>query len=209
MKIREESFTIVIAGNWNKYILTPEWVSKNLFDAAELKVEIPISMNLPPRFADKEIRFIPSNNSVILVPLILTDDVLNKAEVMAVKLIEKLPYTPIGAFGINFGFIEDNPEAPLCALFNTSDQEPLSTFGCDIKSCIISRKLEFEGKTINLTITNDESSNISFDFNFHYEIANSEDAIRLLGNEFLADKAHALNIMRTVYNSEICEEVTE
>lgn len=209
MKIRDESLTIVIAGNWNKYILTPEWVSKNLFDAAELKVEIPISMNLPPRFADKEIRFIPSNNSVILVPLILTDEVLNKVEAMAVKLIEKLPYTPIGAFGINFGFIEDNPEASLCALFNTSDQEPLSTFGCDIKSCIISRKLEFEGKTINLTITNDEASNISFDFNFHYEIANSEDAIKLLGTEFLTDKAHALNIMKTVYGSEICEEVSE
>jgi len=209
MKIKEESWNIVIAGKWNRYILTPEWVGKNIFAQPDLQVEFSLNLSLPPRFASNEIRFYPSNEAVIFAPIVLEDAILSKTELMAAKLIQELKHTPISAFGMNFGFIDTEANPALCSIFDTNDKEQLSGIGCEIKNSIINRKIIFEDKLINLSITNDEESNISFDFNFHYELNGAPGAESLTGNEFVENRNRAYKILKDAYNIEVSQEAEE
>lgn len=209
MKIKEESWNIVIAGKWNRYILTPDWVGKNIFEQQDLKVEFSMNMSLPPRFAASDVRFYPANEAVIFAPVLLDDATLSKAELMAAKLIQELKHTPITAFGINFGFIDAEPDAALCALFDTTDKDRLGGVGCEIKTSVITRMISFENRVVNLAIANDEAGNITFDFNFHYDVNGASGAEKLTGNEFKENKARAYRILKDAYNIEVTEEVAE
>lgn len=209
MKIKEESWNIVIAGKWNRYILTPEWVGKNIFEQQELKVEFSMSLPLPPRFTASGVRFYPSTDAVIFAPIQLNDETLSRAETMAAKLITELKHTPITAFGINFGFIDTEPDAGLCALFDTKDKERLSEIGCDVKNNVIIRKVVFENKVLNLSITNDEEGSVVFEFNFHYELDGTTGVENLTGNEFKDNKDRVYRILKNAYNIDVAEEVAE
>lgn len=209
MKIKDESFNIVIAGKWNRYILTPDWVGKNILEQQDLKVEFSMNMSLPPRFATNEVRFYPANDAVIFAPILLDDTILSKTELMAAKLIQELKHTPISAFGINFGFIDTVPDAALCSLFDTTDKERLGGIGCEIKTSVITRSILFENRLVNLTITNDNDANVIFEFNFHYELNGSSGAEILTGNEFKDNRSRAYRILKDAYNIDVSEEVEE
>jgi len=43
MKIILGSWSLVLAGKWNRHILTPKWVSDNLFEDENIGVEFPIN----------------------------------------------------------------------------------------------------------------------------------------------------------------------
>jgi hypothetical protein len=204
MKINAPGWTIVLAGNWNRYILSPQWSAKNIFDLEELKVEFALNLSMPPRFSSPDVTMIPSNNAVIFLPLQHDDECLQKAEQIAHNLIEKLPYTPMSAFGVNFSFIEDSPEAGLLSIFNFSDKTKLDEFGCEVKETSITRKIQLEGKIINLTVNNVEAG-IIVEFNFHYEVRDASHAMEQLQGQVVLNKNLAYKMLSEIYNINVQE----
>jgi hypothetical protein len=199
MKINPPGWTIFLAGNWNRFILSPQWSAKNIYDLDELKVEFALNLSLPPRFSSPDVAMVPSSNSVVFMPLQFDDVCLQKAEQFAHNLIDKLPYTPMNAFGINFGFIEENPDADLMSIFDSSDRTKLVEFGCEVDEASIKRKIKYGENIINLTVKKAEEG-IVFNFNFHYEVRDASHANEQLKGQVLINKNLAYKMLAEIYN---------
>ncbi|MBI2354310.1 MAG: hypothetical protein HYV06_04645 [Deltaproteobacteria bacterium] len=204
MKINSNGWTIVLAGNWNRHILSPEWAAKHIFAVEKLKVEFALNIALAPRFSSPDVAMMPSENAVVFMPLQQTDECLLKTEQFVHNLINKLPYTPMSAFGINFSFIENNPDSDLLALFNIKDGQGMNDFGCEVRGSGIIRQLQIEGTTLNLSIGHSEEG-ISFDFNFHYDVSDAARANELLEGQAVANKVMAYRMLSEIYHLEVEE----
>lgn len=207
MKIKDSSWTIVILGNWNKYILSPAWTAKNIFEEPQLKLEFALNLGLPPRYTSQKsnIMLIPSDYMITFVALEPTDEYLQAMEDMAYKLVDILSYTPITAFGINFGFIEEASSKDLYKLFELSDITPLSDFGSDLKNTSIRRQLTVDQRILNLTTSWSEGG-ISFEFNFHYNVKDSDELKNKIKGNVIQSKNIAENLLKTVYKLDELEE---
>lgn len=201
MKIADDTWTIVLAGNWNRYVLSPEWTARHVFDQPGLTVEFPLDLKLPFRYSSPDVRIVPSSNMVVFVALKHENSVLELMENMAIKLVDKLQYTPATAFGINFGFVEDIEKAGLSDLFKLSDIGRLSDYGCGITETSISRRLIVEDKVLNLSIKHNVDK-VYFNFNFHYDVKDAPEIRSKIGGEVLKNKIVAESILKTVYKLE-------
>lgn len=141
MKAIRDAWNVVLAGNWNLAIFSPNWLSKNLFGSESITIEFPLVPGLPPRFTAEGVTVLPSTDCVMLAPKTLTDDALKRTEGMACKLLNLLPHTPISALGVNFGFLEKEPSEELLQHFVDRDETSLADAGFEILIRTFSRKL--------------------------------------------------------------------
>src|SRR4030042_1937850 len=152
MKIKDESCTIVLIGNWNKYILSPGWSAKNIFNEPKLQVEIALDLGLPPRYTSEQthVRMIPAADNVTFVAL-------------------------------------------------QNDNECLSSYGCQFTFNSVRRRLIVQNRTLNLAISQ-KGREIIFDFNFHYDVAGTEEVKAKIKNSIVENKKIAENLLKSVYN---------
>jgi hypothetical protein len=105
MNIKEIS--IVLSGQWNTSLFTPNWVFKNVFHMKEgEEAEVGIdNNNFKLVYKVNGISFIP-NESLLEIKITdgFTDDKLRYASKTALEIIQLLPHTPNLAVGINFKF---------------------------------------------------------------------------------------------------------
>lgn len=200
MKIKEESCTIVLLGNWNKYILSPGWSAKNIYDEPGLGVEIALDLGLPPRYTSEQshVRMIPTEDSVTFVALQHDDECLQKMENLAYTLVDKLSYTPVRAFGVNFGFVDESGKSDLLGIFKFPDNELLNSAGCQLTFSSIRRRLIIENRTVNLAISN-KADEVSFDFNFHYSVSGTSEVISKIKDSVIENKKIAESLLRNGY----------
>jgi len=210
MKIKDEGCTVVIIGNWNTYILSPQWVAKNIFETDKIQVEFALNLGLPPRYSTAELRLVPTDSRITLFALSYSDTVFADMVNITKKLADKLPYTPVTGFGINFSFTESSDKANLNRLFDFPDTKALSDFGCVIKDNSIRRGLIVDNKVLNLKIGQD-GDKISFDLNFHYEVKSASEIGEKIDGAVVANKNIALSLLKSVYDLdyELEEEVVE
>ncbi len=170
MKIPDETSTIVLLGNWNPYILTPEWVGKHIFKEDKIRAEFLIGPKPLFRLRARGCTIITSEDRVTIVADMTTENSLLEIGRLARTLREKLPLTPIHATGFNYAFVETFAEEELLSLFDFPDKEKMPP-GMPIERFEVSRRLTADGYSINLKISNEASSeDVRFDFNFHYQI---------------------------------------
>lgn len=198
MKIKDESYSVVLVGKWNKYILSPEWSAGNIFNVERLQVEFGINVGLPSRYSANNIRMVPTDDAVVFSALAYDDDTLALLEELPVSLLQKLKFTPIVACGINFGFSENIEDTDVSELFNFSDNSKLIEMGCVIDSNSISRSLMFGDKQLNLNISQLDSK-VNFEFNFHYDVKSVDAAITCI-RDFKHNKDLVFEILTTKYN---------
>ena len=200
MKIKEESCTIVLLGNWNRYILSPGWCAKNIFNEPRLEVEIALDLGLPPRYtsAQSHSRMIPTEDNVTFVALQSTNECLQKMENLAHELVSKLSYTPVKAFGTNIGFVDDASINDLLGIFKFLDSEQLTNFGCQFTFNSIRRRLIVENRTLNLTISH-KGSEVFFDFNFHFDVSSTNEILIKIKDSVVENKIIAENLLKSVY----------
>lgn len=198
MKVKQDSTNLVIAGKWNKYILSPDWLAKHIFDKSEIKVEFSFTLDLPPRFTCDNIRIVPTEDRITFIALEYLNDVLEKIENMAYILTDLLPFTPIAAFGTNFAYIEEEAKMDLLDIFELKDNNKLSDYDVTIEKYSIRRKLLIEEQALNFDILQ-EGENVVFGLNFHYEappIGFNKDNIK---GTFVENKKIAENLLNNVY----------
>lgn len=207
MRIKDESWTIVLVGNWNKYILSPEWAAKNIFGETKLDIEFALNLGLPPRYTSEQshIRMIPAEDRVVFVALKSDDksvrpddECLQKMENFARTVVDTLGYTPISAFGINFSFIEDTKKIDLTEFFDLSDNKALSDFGCQFTGNEIKRRVIVDNRTLWFTISQ-KGEEAFFDFNFHYDVTDATEAKAKIENTIIENKNIAERLLKDVY----------
>ncbi len=172
-----EGWSTVIIGIWNIPIFSPEWMSGRLTDTKNIGIEIPINNPASfPRFSFDNIYLRFESNRLILSPREPNEELLQITEKVALKALEELPYTPVVAVGVNFQYVEEDPQGPLLNLFNLSDNSDLSGAGAIVKSTSISRQLDLSGQILRLKVTLRTDDKIVFDLNFHQDVTSAEEA---------------------------------
>lgn len=194
MKVKTDLTNLVITGKWNKYILSPDWLAKHIFDKSDIKVEFSLTLDHLTRFTCDNIRIVPTEDRVLFIALEYSNGLLEKIEDMAYRLIDLLPFTPIAAFGTNFAYIEESAGTDLLDIFELKDNNKLSDYDVTIEKYLIQRTLLIEGQKLNLDIIQD-GGNVVFGFNFHYDAPTKDD----IKGRFVENKKIAENLLNKVY----------
>jgi len=202
MKIVPESLAIVLAGYWNKYLLNPDWVGKNIFQEKSIKVEFALQMELPPRYTAGNVRFMPTSDRVQMFALKHDDETLRRIEDMAIRLVTTLIHTPMSGVGINLSFTEDITVGTLRELFVLPDLASINALGYTIQNTTVVRGLVLDGDIVNMSVQAKEGK-VTFDFNFHINVKNAEEVADKIRNRVVEKRDAAIAFMRDVYGLEL------
>ncbi|MBF0524205.1 MAG: hypothetical protein HQK56_03810 [Deltaproteobacteria bacterium] len=209
MKAYLEGWSIVLAGYWNHNIFSPEWITEHLTDSTKIKIEFPMSKPLThPRYRFDNIILQFTPNELVLSPEYQNNSTLLSLESVAIKILTELQHTPLSAVGINFWFVEDDPQRTLLGIFGISDTQSLSTHGFKIKSTTVERTLTDDTLIINLMLQYKEDGKISIGFNFHCLVSSTAEAKKFIETFNVKSlRQRAYEILDSVYDAPVDDEM--
>ena len=205
MELNSAETSVVILGAWNPSILQPNWLVKEVFKIPEGKqspmtMEFALIPGAPLKFKLKDITFVPLRDRIVLQAAETTKESLDNVEQTAINILNLLPHTPIGGFGENFEFFEDNPSGELIKIFELKDSladrviVPFETI-----STTVTTSIKIEECTLNLNRIL-SGGRLKFKFNFHYGVTSANDAASKLNNTFFNNLKFAVTLLNT-YNA--------
>ncbi len=98
-----EPWTVVIAGLWNRGILSPNWIAKHLFglpEGEEVEVQVPFNAVLPLKVRHGE-STVESQEKRLQIECAPSFEGLAEAMRIGERAITELPKTPFSAVGLN------------------------------------------------------------------------------------------------------------
>ena len=163
-----DEWNIVLLGQWNVRIFTPEWTAQNLFDGQNIEAEFLVTSGVQKlRMRSQSIKVIPQNEHLVISVLDRSEETLERAHGVAIQVLTLLEHTPVSALGINFGFREEDPGDPLLEAFQVGDAVRVAGFGGEITRTEVQRRLEIDGDVLNLKHTF-EGAAVDIHVNFHW-----------------------------------------
>jgi hypothetical protein len=207
LKPVQDGWNVVIVGAWNVAILNPDWVAINVFNREPIKLEVQLG---PSPFASLRIsnglvRMVGAPDRVVLTPLAFTDEALSQVERAATRLLELLLHTPVAALGVNFAFIDDDPDDKVKAHFGDPAEGSLIGAGFAVEAHTLTRHLKKrDGLAINLKARWDAKS-LRLDVNCHHEAGTAEAARKALEGKVVAYRDDALSVITNVYGLSVEE----
>ncbi len=201
MEIKPNSFTVVIVGRWNPYILAPQWITQHLFnDVPPVQIEFSLNLDLPNRYKILNVLITPTPEKVILTSVDNSVESLTQMGEVAIKLCNTLAHTPLNAIGINFGYIEKENRQELLENFDFEKNDPFSENEWEIKSHLIQRSLIKDNYKLNFSLSMDENDNFHFDFNYNYVLPTREFIQELLADgKIISFYENSLELMENFY----------
>lgn len=189
MELIQDKLTIVLAGNFNPTILTPQWVARNAlgYDAdRQFQVEMmaPVAgIGATPRFSFDGISYAPNFQSVMFFLAGLDAGQRQRVVDAASRILRTLPHTPVSGVGFNFGFLVRNPEGQLLDLLQTS-LPMMESFGEEaaVVSRLWANTVLWKGSLVSFQCQLD-GGQVHIDANFHYGVNSAEEAGRVLARE--------------------------
>ncbi len=174
MKTPDRASSIVLVGNWNPFILNPEWVRKYIFKERKIEAELLVGPTLAFRFSAIGVTIVATQDKVTIIADVSDKESLEKIEELGQTLLSELPYTPIHAVGVNHAFVEDSPCEDVLRLFMFPDESSFPD-GMPIESSEILRRLTGNGYKVKFKVSMDQDHEAArFHFNFHYPIDSSQ-----------------------------------
>lgn len=202
MNFKSEFNTLVISGNWNNSIFSPEWVSRFLLPKQQLNVEIPLNTFGSFRISTQDLRIFTLNNKLNFSILSQTDGTFHRIGELAIKTADLLLHTPVNGLGLNFAY-ECKSSDPLDEIFLLKDTEKIEQLGHNVNSIQIRRSLIKGEYTLNFTINKLKEIYI-FDFNYHIALKSLTDFKEKFDAEkMLFFKNDSLKLLLELYNLEL------
>lgn len=195
-----DSWTVVLSGQWNVKIFTPEWLAQHVFLATDVALEL----NLGPviqgiRLTNGNMVIYPASDRLIFGVRTIDDLALRRVENGAIAILNLLPHTPLAGVGINFGFVESQPDDDALALFGLNDIGRLSDAGCEIERTELARKMRIGDRVLNLKNSLQDGS-MEIDFNFHKDTKTSEEAVAVIREQVLLRRDEAVRLLSDAYH---------
>ena len=91
------------------------------------------------------------------------DFILRRSRLLVMGILN---VTPVSAFGMNFGYIQEDPEENVVSVFDFKDNGLLSDSIVDIQEYSLQRKVNYNEQILNFTIKK-IPPNVEFKFNYH------------------------------------------
>lgn len=180
MKPIAESYSIVVAGQWNPNVFKPDWVKQHLADDGNSSVEVAFPIgdpSLPPRIKLDDVLIFPSQSRLDIKAEKPTKGSLRSTVAAATKCLDLLTHTPISALGINMGFesLAEDAES-IIKLFSFDDDARIDRNSYKFQGAEIKRKYRLNDCVLNLQIAYN-STHIKIDFNYHFDCKNAAEAL--------------------------------
>lgn len=194
-----DGHSIVIVGSWNPSIFAPAWVAANLTQTKEIGLQVAITRRTPIRLAFDRIFLRVDDSKLTLQLQEISEASFVTMEAVAKRILNELPHTPVSGIGVNFKFLEEEPPIPLLETFRLDDQGMLADAGATVRTTTLRRALAWNDGSLNLSMELTERGDVSFDFNFHRDIHNANEAVAHLEAGMAHFREAAINLLATVY----------
>lgn len=200
MSVKLHDIDAVVIGRFNPHIITPPWLVKEQIIADGQPVEAKIAIagrTIAFQFATGEYTWNVDYNRLIVG----TAKPNGNVAAIVAKVVEKLPHTPLTAFGNNFryGCSLTNWKGRLPKL-NEAGPDNLKTYG-EVHE--VAWKASF-GYSDNLTVNvqlnlelTKPSPSVSVSFNFHRQVANAA-ALIDAANQFDDDRKRCEELLNSL-----------
>ena len=168
MKLRNDSITVVILGDWNRLFIQPDWVAGNVFETPEIEIGIEgAGSSFSVTYKKDMVLMKPTQSKVEFSIIGVQDETLKSLEKCINNYLKKA-YTPvITAYGFNADYV-DAEDTKLAEVFDTmSDADIVSDLGYEIKASEIKRSLIKDEKIINMQCKIDHTIT-TIHFNEHH-----------------------------------------
>jgi hypothetical protein len=204
MRPKQDAWSIVLAGYWNRMIFTPEWVGARLFHQELIETKIALLPIFPIIYRHAQVELEVGAPHLIFRPRFNTAMSLQLAEQMAMTVLVELPNTPLSGVGVNFAFIEEDPRVDLVELFNLADRADVAQAGLVTRETNLARKLSGEEGTLNLSLSYDGTS-MGIDLNYHTETNANAAARAAVANRVVRLRDAAIAFIKDVYHLQLEE----
>lgn len=208
----EDNWTVVLAGEWNVRLFTPQWVGTHLLGEARLEIMAALTPGVPSiRYNSHDVALYPGDQTFVVAARQQTDSALARAEQVAVRVLELLAHTPVTGVGINFNQVEREPSEELRRLVNLPDRDTLAGFGCVTQQTGIARQFLLETTTLNTRFEFGlPDGAVGVNLNFHFGVRSAAEAAGVLRDRAVPSRETASRFLQTVYNTALqTEEIHE
>lgn len=175
MNLERSNWDVVVVGHWNRAILTPSWIGKNLFQLEKgtgIEVAVPIDVFSAPVVKWDGLNVIAEEHRLTVGTREPNYEQLAKAMEAATIALEELPKTPLFAAGFNIRFKATGVCEHLSETMQCPADETLSDAGYEIlskglKRSIHTRSNVLSAGVVNLAIREGDDKLCAVDLNFH------------------------------------------
>jgi hypothetical protein len=195
---RLDGWTVVIAGNWNPAIFTPQWVSSRLTTSASVNVEIRLAPRLVTRLNFDSIYLYLGEQRLTLGVQDSSDSTLSRLQHVAEQILTALPHTPVQGVGVNFQFEDREPSDELLNVFDLVDTTALAKAGAVVETTTITRRLSIAEDVVNMNLAY-ENDLVRVDLNFHKDVDSAEQARAHIARGMLDFRAQAFRILNSLH----------
>ncbi len=207
MKLNLRLPTLVLAGAWNPAIFSVQWMAKHILGKKEGDLlNVAHVVDAAAGVSSFYFENIGINASIDRVNLYCNEwSSAAQLEDMAKKILELLPHTPVVGLGVNFCFVEEQPDTSIIDNFQT--RESLNQIRKIMGQKIVTSMEIGPGVTLNLDrqYANDSAT---FNFNYHHAVANAAAAVEAVEGAIPRCFEDALKIMDDVYGLRAVEYLT-
>jgi len=179
MTLQPNDWNIVVAGYWNKAILTPSGIARKLF-ALEKDVPVDVQVALdgisPPRVRNQGQIVVVNDGHLIVHPETCNAAGLTGSFEIVKRAKAALPETPIMAFGLNMRYVTNEPSADLLRHMDGKIDADLAELNLEVLSRTLTRKISFDVGIANIKIGLKSDDSGIIDFNFHCDAQDQFDA---------------------------------
>lgn len=170
-----DSLTVVLAGDWNKLYIQPDWMAENIFEKD--KIEIGVNgqgSEFSISYRGESVIISPGQSNMVFSVMNTEKETLLSLCKCLNNFIEKA-YTPqLFAYGLNADFLEEEGILFAEVIDSMSDTNTIIENGYELISTKISRTLKRENKIINMDSRLD-GNNLEVHFNEHHTEENKPD----------------------------------
>lgn len=201
-----DNWNIVLVGAWNTRIFNVVWLGEFIFpEIPTVNAAVSLVPSHLTKFMAEGIEIIPTEERLLLRPTDISDKTLELLENKAREILRLLSHTPVTAVGVNMTYRTDSPDADLLKVFALNDDAKLVENKLMRSSCSVSRAFTNNVGMINLILTEAQGA-VDLQFNFHYDVKNTEQVSSYLDARLVACKQQSLEIAHAIYGLEPGEE---
>ncbi len=152
-----------------------------------------------PRLSFDSLFLYLSAQQLVIIPEVPEKSHLPAMERVATKILDELPHTPMTGIGVNFQFLDENPDSDVLKVFGLADMNRLADAGFSTKTTSITRALKADDLDVNFTLAFDASDHVAFEFNYHSEASSAGVAAEKLRNGIEPRFANAMKLLKGAY----------
>lgn len=172
MRLIQNSFSLVVLGDWNKLYTQPDWIVDNIFNCNDMEIGVNFSNPVVGvSYKKDDIIIIPAQDKFTFsLSKIDHDSFCNLTKIINNFLKEAK--TPVNiAYGFNIEYNDEDTSIFAHVIDSISDSNALLGNNIEISSTEISRTLRINNKILNMMYMIDDSIS-TIRFNEHHDIQN-------------------------------------